>query len=184
MKKTYKLLKYIDNDSIWLWETFEANENIKLNDWNTIPATRLIKEWYIEEVEKYDNIDEIIDKIEKYMEYKWTWIVLTSYPAQYPKYSREDIRTILSQYFNTISQIISLSHTIINLTIEEVRYYMYLEMTEVLSKFVKDKIKKWEELDDNSMELRHIIYNKIESSNMLEKMNPSELYNKMWIKMW
>ena len=83
-----------------------------------------------------------------------------------------------------LSQIILLYHIIMNLTIEEVRYYMYLEMTEVLARFAKDKIKKWEELDEKSMELRHIICNKIESSNMLEKMCPSELYNKMGIKMW
>jgi len=50
MKKTYKLLKYIDGETISLWETFEADENIKLYDWSTIPATRLIKRWYIEEV--------------------------------------------------------------------------------------------------------------------------------------
>lgn len=56
MKKTYKLLKYIDYASIWLWETFEADENIKLNDWNTIPATRLIKEWYIEEVNHIEEV--------------------------------------------------------------------------------------------------------------------------------
>lgn len=68
-----------------------------------------------------------------------------------------------------------------NLTIEEVRYYMYLEITNILSNFAKDKIKKWEELDEKTMDLRHVIYNKIESSNMIDKVSPSELYIKMWL---
>ena len=70
---------------------------------------------------------------------------------------------------------------LMNLTIEEVRYYMYLEITSILANFVKDKIKKWDKIDDNTMELRHIIANKIDSDNMMDKMLPSELYKKMWI---
>ncbi len=70
---------------------------------------------------------------------------------------------------------------LMNLTIEEVRYYMYLEITNILANFVKDKIKKWDKIDDKTMELRHIIANKIDSDNMMDKMLPSELYKKMWI---
>ena len=70
---------------------------------------------------------------------------------------------------------------LMNLTIEEVRYYMYLEITNILANFVKDKIKKWDKIDDNTMELRHIIANKIDSYNMMDEISPSELYKKMWI---
>ena len=53
--------------------------------------------------------------------------------------------------------------------------------TSILANFVKDKIKKWDKIDDNTMELRHIIANKIDSYNMMDEISPSELYKKMWI---
>ena len=68
-----------------------------------------------------------------------------------------------------------------NLTIEEVRYYMYLEMNEILVNFMIDKTKSWQALNKDIMELRHIIYDKVKDYNMIDEMLPSELYKKMWI---
>lgn len=53
---------------------------------------------YFEKVEEEDTIDEIIDRIEWFMDYKHTWMALMTCPPKYPKYTRNDIRTILSKY--------------------------------------------------------------------------------------
>lgn len=55
---------------------------------------------YFEEVEEDDPIDTIISQIERYMEYKETWMVLLCNPPKRPKYSKGDIRVILEQYVN------------------------------------------------------------------------------------
>jgi len=53
LMKTYKLLKFIEPEtSIPVWDTFQAGELIRLDNWNTIPADWLIEHWYIEEVKE------------------------------------------------------------------------------------------------------------------------------------
>jgi len=52
MKKTYKLLKYIDHDSCDIWEELELWESVFVESINdTINTSWLVKEWYLEPIE-------------------------------------------------------------------------------------------------------------------------------------
>lgn len=55
---------------------------------------------HFEQIKEYDQIDLIIDEIQLFMEYKWTWQVLLSNPPQYPRYWRNKIREVLEKYTN------------------------------------------------------------------------------------
>lgn len=53
--KRYRLLKHIDNEDwneIEIWKQFELTDYFHFNDWQTIPVSFLIREWYIEEIKE------------------------------------------------------------------------------------------------------------------------------------
>lgn len=87
-----------------VWEYYLHWEYYYLRTLNEEHAVHKdIVQWmpsYFEEVEEDDPIDTIISQIERYMEYKETWMVLLCNPPKRPKYSKGDIRVILEQYVN------------------------------------------------------------------------------------
>lgn len=81
------------DENIYCWVVDKSNYKIHPDIVQWMPS-------YFEEVEEDDPIDTIISQIERYMEYKETWMVLLCNPPKRPKYSKGDIRVILEQYVN------------------------------------------------------------------------------------